>query len=135
MSLQEPNWDVLLSLHPGFVETVARHVLQLTATIDDAPQHHGEDLLTVAEVATRLRVNSSWVYAHQAELGAIKLGTGPKARLRFDPHVVEAQLLPNAAVPTAITVMDASDPTGRRRRRRLQSRPLPALDRAAARNR
>ncbi|MGZ6692390.1 MAG: hypothetical protein ACXVHQ_33815, partial [Solirubrobacteraceae bacterium] len=28
MSLQ-PNWDALLSLHPEFVETVARRVLQL----------------------------------------------------------------------------------------------------------
>jgi hypothetical protein len=59
MSLQEPDWDALLSLHPEFVETVARHVLQWTATIDDAPQHQGEDLLTVAEVATRLS-GSSW---------------------------------------------------------------------------
>jgi hypothetical protein len=129
MSLQEPNWDALLSLYPEFVETVARRVLQLAAAIDDAPDPQG-DLLTVAEVATRLRVNPRWVYAHQTELGAIKLGTGPKARLRFDPHVVEAHLLPNA-VPAAIAVMDASGPTGRRRRRRLQSRPLPALGRAA----
>ena len=128
MSLQ-PNWDALLSLHPEFVETVARRVLQLAATIDDAPEPQGEDLLTVAEVATRLRVHPRWVYAHQAELGAIKLGTGPKARLRFDPRAVEARLLQTAAMPTAIAVMDASGPTSRRRR--LQSRPLPALDRAA----
>jgi hypothetical protein len=134
MSLQDPNWDALLSLHPEFVETVARRVLQLAATIDDAPQPHGQDLLTVAEVATRLRVNPSWVYAHQEELGAIRLGSGPKARLRFDPHAVDAHLLSSATVPTAITVMDASAPTSRRRRRRLRSRPLRYLD-PAARNR
>jgi integrase len=130
MSLQESNWDALLSLHPGFVETVARRVLQLAATLDDAPQRQAEDLLTVAQVAARLRVNPRWVYAHQAELGAIRLGPGPKARLRFDPHAVEANLLSHAAGPGAIAVMRASAPTSRRRRR-LQSRPLPALDRIA----
>jgi excisionase family DNA binding protein len=33
-----------------------------------------EDFLTVSEVATRLRVKSSWVYGHADELGAYRLG-------------------------------------------------------------
>jgi hypothetical protein len=41
-------------------------------------------LADVTEVAQRLRVHESWVYAHAEELGAIRLGTGEKARLRFD---------------------------------------------------
>ena len=131
MSLQEPNWDVLLSLHPGLSRPSPGACCSWPQRFDDAPQPKGEDLLTVAEVATRLRVHPRWVYAHQAELGAIKLGTGPKARLRFDPHVVEAHLLPNDAVPSAIAVLDAYGEAGGRRRRRLKSRPLPALDRPA----
>lgn len=41
-------------------------------------------LADAAEVAHRLRVHESWVYAHAEELGAIRLGDGKKARLRFD---------------------------------------------------
>jgi hypothetical protein len=44
--------------------------------------------LTVSQVAARYRVSRSWVYAHQRELGAIRLGQGPRARLRFDAGVV-----------------------------------------------
>ncbi len=32
------------------------------------------DLLTVSEVALRLRVKASWVYAHADDLGAYRLG-------------------------------------------------------------
>jgi hypothetical protein len=41
-------------------------------------------LADAAEVARRLRVRENWVYAHSDELGAIRLGDGEKARLRFD---------------------------------------------------
>jgi hypothetical protein len=41
-------------------------------------------LADAAEVARRLRVHESWVYAHADELGVIRLGEGEKARLRFD---------------------------------------------------
>jgi hypothetical protein len=41
-------------------------------------------LADVAEVARRLGVHENWVYAHAEELGAIRLGSGEKARLRFD---------------------------------------------------
>jgi hypothetical protein len=41
-------------------------------------------LADAAEVACRLRVRENWVYTHADELGAIRLGDGEKARLRFD---------------------------------------------------
>jgi hypothetical protein len=41
-------------------------------------------LADAAEVARRLRVHENWVYTHADELGAIRLGEGEKARLRFD---------------------------------------------------
>lgn len=40
------------------------------------------ELLTVAELAVRLKVRPSWVYLHAAELGAIKLGK--YLRFRWD---------------------------------------------------
>jgi hypothetical protein len=36
------------------------------------------------ELADQLGVHPSFVYAHAAELGAMRLGTGRKARIRFD---------------------------------------------------
>jgi transposase-like protein len=40
--------------------------------------------LTVEQVAERLGVARSTVYAHWREWGGYKLGSGPKARIRFD---------------------------------------------------
>lgn len=41
-------------------------------------------LVTVAELADRLGVSPGYVYEHADRLGALRLGDGPKARLRFD---------------------------------------------------
>jgi transcriptional regulator with XRE-family HTH domain len=40
----------------------------------------------------RLELDRSWVYSHAIELGAVKLGDGPRARLRFDPEIAERAL-------------------------------------------
>jgi hypothetical protein len=44
----------------------------------------GIGLVGVEEVVMRLGVSRSYVYEHADELGGIRLGDGPKARLRFD---------------------------------------------------
>jgi hypothetical protein len=41
-------------------------------------------LVDARELANRLGVHPSFVYAHATELGAMRLGTGRKARIRFD---------------------------------------------------
>src|SRR3954454_20663959 len=41
-------------------------------------------LVGVDEVVARFGVSRSYVYEHARELGVIRLGEGPKARLRFD---------------------------------------------------
>lgn len=66
------------------VDLVAQRVLQLLGDRDDDEVQ----LLTVAQVARRFQVHSSWVYANATRLGALRLGTGPKAPLRFDPRRV-----------------------------------------------
>jgi hypothetical protein len=48
--------------------------------------------LTARQVAERFNVDRGWVYAHADELGVVRLGDGPRPRLRFDRAVV-AQLL------------------------------------------
>src|SRR5215210_2091140 len=75
---------------PHFVDAVARRVVELL-DVEDRRGSEGQRCsvsLTVAQVAARYGVSRSWVYAHQRELGAMRLGSGPRARLRFDPKVV-----------------------------------------------
>ena len=82
------------------------------------------ELLTAAQVASRFGVARSWVYAHAHELGAIRLGNGPRPRLRFDPAIVEQVLNPRplAAAPAA-ELLPIRD--GRRRVGDEERRPRP----------
>jgi hypothetical protein len=87
------------------VDAIARRVVELLegARARAGAAHPGADpeggCLTVSQVAARYRVSRSWVYAHQRELGALRLGQGPRARLRFDPKLVAE----------AITAFDRSE--------------------------
>ena len=85
-------------LHPVVIDAVARRMLELVRESGTATGVDPPDLLTVAEVADRLKMTPKWVYAHQRRLGVIKLGDGPKARLRFDPRIVDAQLRARASI-------------------------------------
>jgi hypothetical protein len=69
-------------LSPADVEAIAECLLERVR--ETLRPHLWIGLADVAEVAQRLRVHENWVYAHAEELGAIRLGGGEKARLRFD---------------------------------------------------
>lgn len=62
-------------------EVVAARVVELLEWPD---RRQTTGLATAAEVAEELGVHKSWVYANQKRLGGIRLGDGPRARLRFD---------------------------------------------------
>jgi hypothetical protein len=49
-------------------------------------------LVNAAVLAEYLAVDVEYVYRHADELGARRLGTGPKARLRFSIAEVDARL-------------------------------------------
>lgn len=55
-----------------------------------------DDLITAAELAQRLGVSPGWVYEHKDDLGVVRLGKGPRPRLRFD---VERALAAMTATP------------------------------------
>jgi hypothetical protein len=74
-----------------------RSVQQLKPALEDTrlhPSHTGDEslttseLLTVTEVAAKLRVPRSWVYSHADELGAYRVGK----YLRFDWRIVTEKL-------------------------------------------
>ena len=50
------------------------------------------ELVDAAAVAEYLSVARSWVYEHASELGARRLGAGPRARLRFSLAEVDERL-------------------------------------------
>jgi predicted DNA-binding transcriptional regulator AlpA len=45
--------------------------------------------LDAREVAQRLGVSREWVYEHAEELGARRIGSGPRPRLRFPAHSLD----------------------------------------------
>lgn len=51
-------------------------------------------LLTAEELAHVLNVKRSYVYERADALGALRLGKGPRARLRFDLEDVKRRLRP-----------------------------------------
>jgi hypothetical protein len=82
----------LVQLDTASVEAVARRVVELLRDEGAIGTAGAGELLTAAEVARRHGVDRSWVYAHADELGALRLGDGPKPRLRFDPERVRDAL-------------------------------------------
>ena len=121
--------DELVSvwMRPEFIDAVARRIVQLGVGADSDKQQSDGELLTVSEVARRLNASPHWVYAHKRELGAIRLGDGPKARLRFHLVAVLAEL----SRPGESRSSDRSGAAEARKRtrRRLVSRPLPRASR------
>ena len=81
-------------LEHSSIEAIAREVAHLLGR-DDQPGAHG--LLTARQVCARFNVERSWVYAHAHELGVVRIGQGPRPRLRFDPAVVGQHLLARPA--------------------------------------
>lgn len=70
--------------------------------------------LTVDQLAARLGVGRSTVYAHWREWGGYKLGTGPKAPIRFNPNELPSPRDDAANWPASQT----RPPKGTARRRR-----------------
>jgi hypothetical protein len=49
-------------------------------------------MISAAKVSELWGVSRRWVYDHAEELGALRLGSGPRPRLRFDPEEVAERL-------------------------------------------
>lgn len=101
------------------IEAIARRVAELLQAEPPTP----ERLIDVAEAARRLGVSRSTIYAKANELGAVRLGHGPKARLRFDAARVRDGLV-DASGDAAARDPARSVPRSRRRRARSSGAPL-----------
>jgi hypothetical protein len=82
----EPAIDAAVAdrvLTDGDVEAIAEATAARLAEIVSAtPETFA--LVDARQLARDLGVSLDYVYAHACELGAMRLGSGPKARIRFD---------------------------------------------------
>lgn len=69
------------------VEAIARRVVELTGS-----ECGSEGWLDAAEVARRFSVSRDYVYEHADDLGAVRIGSGSRARLRFEPAKIREAL-------------------------------------------
>lgn len=72
----------------AFDEVVLDAIVRRVAAQVEIDRPAPDGLLSAAQVATRLGVERSWIYDHAEELRVVRLGDGPRPRLRFDPAVV-----------------------------------------------
>ena len=95
----------------SLVDAVARRVVELLRE-EGAVSREGPRLLTVAAVSEEFGVSADWLYANARRLGAIRLGSGPRARLRFD----RATIADRIAKVASRAARDHSSQHGKRRR-------------------
>ena len=75
--------ESVLTLSAGDVEAIAEATARrLVEFVGGRGKTFG--LVGPRELAEGLGVSLDYVYAHATELGAMRLGSGPKARIRFD---------------------------------------------------
>jgi len=92
-----------MSLDADDIEAVAVRIAELLAEQLAAAAAY----VDAASLAQLLGVERRWVYARATELGAIRLGDGPRAPLRFDVRRVRETLAarngvgPRPAAPSA----------------------------------
>lgn len=99
---QQQQRTLIVRLHPETEVQVARRVaaivLRHLARTQPEPK---TETLTASEVAKRYRLHRGWIYEHAEELGAIRIGNGPRPRLRFDAEQVERRLTSAREEPVA----------------------------------
>jgi hypothetical protein len=102
-------------LHPDDVAAIADLVADLVAErLRDTSSHALVDAQTIAR---RFGLGPRWVRDHAAELRAVRVGGGPKPRLRFDVEKVAAALTARSSSKES----QAPDRPARRRWRRVQA--------------
>lgn len=110
------NDDTVELIVERVIEALRCDLAAIAAELAKSPE--ANDQLTVGQLARRLGVGRSTVYAHWREWGGYKLGPGDKAPIRFDSSALPTP--PRAApAPHAIeSKRPASSPRRRRRPRR-----------------
>lgn len=89
-----------IRLAPEEIEALALRIAQLLAAAPpEAEAARARQMLSATEVAELFGVSRRWVYDHAEVLGAWRLGSGARPRLRFDPDEVVERIDGLAAGP------------------------------------
>lgn len=89
---ESPQEGGELRLAAESIEALASRIAEIVAAAAPPPPSRRRDPITAEEVARWWRIGRRWVYDHADELGARRLGAGPRPRLRFDPDEVAERL-------------------------------------------
>src|SRR5581483_6881168 len=107
-----------MTLSPGDLAALAQLVtdeIQARRLVESRP-----GLVDATELAALLGVERGYVYENATRLGAIRLGEGPRARLRFNPEEASARLRSCHGVRTS----EVAKPASSQRLPRRHGRPL-----------
>jgi DNA-binding transcriptional MocR family regulator len=81
-----------MAMEPQDINAVAARVVEMLGKTASGPVlKQTNQLIDAASAAQLLGVSRGTVYAKADELGAIRVGTGKRARLRFDPAELVAR--------------------------------------------
>jgi hypothetical protein len=114
--------DALDRLADLLADRIAARLTRLTI---GTPAPH-EPLVDAAEIARLHGKTRSWVYEHAGELGAVRLGSGPRPRLAFSPTRV-AEQLERVDKPVSTPLPEPSQRQRRRQRAGLTATGAPLL--------
>ncbi len=84
------------------IEAIAERAAHRVVQMLDRPGRPAHQILDAKELARELSVSVDYVYAHAVDLGAMRLGDGPKARLRFDLRTAQRAMRERKQPPSAI---------------------------------
>jgi hypothetical protein len=112
---------VTVDLAPESVEAIAQRVTELLRT-----DPIGEEWVDASQIAPMFSVSRDYIYQHADELGVRRLGSGPKARLRFNPEIVADRLAPR---PHPVTDPHRTKPRPRRRQSGVELLPIKGASR------
>jgi len=83
------------------IEAIAERAALRVVQMLDRPGPGAFQLLEPKQLARALNVSVDYVYAHAMDLGVMRLGDGPKARLRFDLQTAQAAMRARKQPPPA----------------------------------
>jgi hypothetical protein len=112
-----------MTLTPEALELLAQRVAEIVSDRVSPPA----GLVDAEAVARHLNVEGEWVYEHAAEIGARRLGDGPKARLRFSLADVDEAIVCLSGRKSGEPASGVVEPFRRRRRTRPLGTSAPLL--------
>jgi hypothetical protein len=90
----------MVTLDHEDIEAIAERAAHRVVQMLDRPKPRTDQFLDPKELARELSVSVDYVYAHAVDLGAMRLGDGPKARLRFDLQTAQRAMLARKQPPS-----------------------------------